>query len=71
MSKLLPKKQKINDSDVKLSMDNEQVPNKQVADVLNKAFNEVGLRLQTPSCNISQDSLNSLQTLSVCECEFK
>ena len=70
LSKLLPKK--IKDSDVKLSMDNEQVPNKQIADVLNKAFNEVGfLRLQTPSCNISQDSLNSLQTLSVCECEFK
>ena len=52
-------------NDVKLMIGNGQVPNKQIADVLNKAFNEVGLRLQTPSGNTSEGELNSLQTLSM------
>ena len=46
---------------------NDQVPNKQIADVLNKAFYEVSLRLQTPS----EGELNSLQTLSMPTCDFK
>ena len=50
---------------------NDQVSNKQIADVLNKAFNEVGLRLQTLSGNTSEGKLNSLQTLYMPVCEFK
>ena len=50
---------------------NDQVPNKQIAAVLNKTFNEVGLRLQTPSSNTSEGELNCLQTLSLPACEFK
>ena len=48
----------------------DQVPNKQIADVLNKAVNEVGLRLQTPSGNTSEGELNSLHTLSLPACEL-
>ena len=70
LTKLIPKKTKIV-NDVKLMIGNDQVPNKQIADVLNKAFNEVGLRLQTPSGNTSEGELNSLQTLSMPTCEFK
>ena len=57
LSKLIPKKNKTENNDIKLTMGNEQIPTKQIADVLNKAFNEVGLRLQTPSGNTSVDAL--------------
>ena len=70
LTKLIPKKKKIV-NDVKLMIGNDQVPNKQIADVLNKVFNEVGLRLHTPSGNTSEGELNSLQTLSMPTCEFK
>ena len=70
LTKLIPKKNEIL-NDVKLMIGNDQVPNKQIADVLNKAFNEVGLRLQSPSGNTSEGELNSLQTLSLPACEFK
>ena len=32
-------------NDVKLMIGNDQIPNKQIVDVLNKAFNQVGLRI--------------------------
>ena len=70
LTKLITKKNKIV-NDVKLMIGNGQIPNKQIADVLNKAFNEVGLRLQTPSGNTSEGELHSLQTLSLPACEFK
>ena len=70
LTKLIPQKTSIVNG-VKLMIGNEQVLSKQIDDVLNKAFNEVGLRLQTPSGNTSEGELNSLQTLSMPASEFK
>ena len=53
----IPKKNLIV-NDVRLVIGNDQVPNKPIASVLNKAFDEVGLRLQTPSGNTSEGELN-------------
>ena len=64
LTKLIPNKNEIL-NDVKLMIVNDQVPNKQIADVINKTFNEVVLRLQTPSGSTSEGELNSLQTLSL------
>ena len=70
LSKLIPKKNKVV-NEIKVTIGDDQVPSEEIANVLNKAFNEVSLRLQNPSGNASEETLNSLQTLFLPTCEFK
>ena len=71
LSKLIPKKNKNVNHDIKLTIGSDQIPNEGIAHVLNKAFNEVGSRLQISWGNSSEDLLNSLQALFIPACEFE